>query len=105
MSIMKTTVGLNGQFVTEYSQDLDPILEQNKKDNLVAQTGDTRKIASLPETVIYQWGIEDFNDRLAYFNKWNEADVQLKLFKRLNSPEFRNLRVWQGQLGVEDITK
>jgi hypothetical protein len=105
MTIQKNTFGQTGQIITRYSQDLTPILDKAKEESKIAQVGDTRKIASLPETVLYQWGIEDFNDRLAYFNKWKEKEVQLKLFKRLNSPEFKNLRVWQGQLGVEDTNK
>lgn len=105
MSVIKNTFGQAGQIITQYSQDLNPILDQAKEESKEAQTGDTRKIASLPETVLYQWGIEDFNDSNVYFRDWNKQEVQLKLFKRLNSPEFKNLRVWQGQLGVEDTNK
>lgn len=105
MSIIKNTFGQSGQIVTQYSQDLNPILDQTKEESKSTQTGDIRKIASLPETVMYQWGIEDFNDSNAYFRDWDKQEVQLKLFRRLNSPEFKNLRVWQGQLGVEDINK
>lgn len=103
--IIKEVTGRTGELIVKYEQDINPILEQNKREQSVSQTGDSRKIASLPETVLMQWGREDFNDPLMYMNKWSEQEVQLKLFRRLNSPEFKNLRVWQGQLGAEDITK
>jgi len=86
--------------IATISQDINPVLEEVKRNKEIVQDRDDKLVAQLPVAVLYAWGKEDGVD---YFRNWHDASVQLKLFKRLNSPEFKNLRVWEGKLGKEDI--
>lgn len=86
--------------VAKISQDINPVLEEVKRNKEIKQDGDMRLAAQIPVALLSHWCKQDGVD---YFRNYHDFDVQLKLMKRLNSPEFKNLRVWEGRLGREDI--
>lgn len=87
------------KFVIEHKQDVEPILERNKRERnefrsyREAEFGafETAKYASIPAVVIIDWkerfGIDVFNP--------DHADA---VKKKLNDPEWRHLRTTEGKI-------
>jgi len=86
--------------IAKVTQDVNPILEEVKRNKEIKQDGDMRLAAQIPVALMSHWCKEDGVD---YFRDYHNFDVQLKLMKRLNSVDYKNLRVWEGKLGREDI--
>lgn len=79
------------QFLT--TQDVEPILEANKRERYNAKGKATEKgrmgfkVASIPISVQYKWLTEEGWDCLS-----PDPDCQKKLRQKLNDPEWRHLR-------------
>lgn len=84
----------DNEFKIVSSMDAQPVLDNVKrlKDHQQSTVGHGFRLAgSVPMTIVHQWAIES-NTR-PFSKEWHEYAK-----KKLNSNEFRNLRVWEGQL-------
>ena len=63
--------------------------------------------AKIPMVELLKWGVEDCGDQLAYLQGRQHRDPELakKLAIRLNSDEFKLLRVWDGDIASSDFLK
>ena len=89
---------LNDVTIIEETQDVEPYLDSNKQsminlDVTQHRKGDLWHMASIPNVIINKWLIEDGID---VFSK--DPDQQKKVKQKLNSPEWRYLRVAPGRL-------
>lgn len=77
--------------VTERIQDVEPIIEDNKRIMREVKPGkDFRLAASIPNIVIEQWLKEGIN----VYKREDWPAVR----RRLNDPEYQYLRTWHGKL-------
>lgn len=80
-----------GQVHLKKTQDISGILRDNAAMRNITQTGDVRKIASIPNVMIVElkdkYGIDLFN-----LNK----ESKQRLMKLLNSSEFKHLKTING---------
>jgi len=88
----------NGKIKVYQTQDVQPFITQNKKDESLATQGfkgNYHKMASIPPIVIVQW-TEELKARGA--DNVNPLDAQNRKFllSKLNSPEWNKLRTKQG---------
>jgi hypothetical protein len=74
----------DGKLVVQETQDVAPIIEANKALQGERQTGDFRRVASIPNVIIDQWAREGLH--LSDKNAWPEIK------RRLNSSDWRFLR-------------
>lgn len=87
------------KLVCERVQDVEPILEYNKacyndvSDWRPFAGRNSRMVANIPNVLVEKWIKEGFN----LFNE-NQPDYQKKLRQRLNSNEYRFLRVTPGNI-------
>jgi len=92
----------NRKYRVQYQQDVDPALKETARlKEELHRTGGSKDYvvaAQVPMVVLYNWGQED---GINYFGRLDQHQ-QMKLFRRLNDPEFKKLRVWDGHLGMED---
>ena len=60
--------------------------------------------AKIPMVLLLKWGVEDCGDQLAYLQGRHHKDPDLakKLAVRLNSNEFKQFRIWEGELASSD---
>jgi hypothetical protein len=63
--------------------------------------------ARIPMLLLYKWGAEDANDQFAYIRGGHNRDPELakKLSIRLNSNEFHQFRIWEGNVAASDMLK
>lgn len=84
----------NGGLVVRRTQDVEPILEHNKRlataDDGYSPSRDVRRVASIPLAVIEQWRAEGFDLLGQYDPK--------ELRRRLNDPDNRFFRTAPGKL-------
>lgn len=84
----------NGKIIVERIQDVEPVLELNKrlrlKDDGYSPTREMRRAASVPMVVIEKWLNEGFD----MFDPNNAAELK----RRLNSNEWAHLRTADGVL-------
>lgn len=89
----------NGQLVVRRTQDVEPILEANKREYNEAASWrpyagtSMRKVASIPNVVAEQWLREGVN----VFSR--EPEQLRKVAQKLNSNEWRHLRTHPGKVG------
>lgn len=97
-----TTIHRNdGEFIIERTQDVAPILEQNKRAQLdgVNEKAGMRHAASVPMIIWQQWD-KEFRERnqgrplMTAPKKLKEKFIKLKL----NDPANKFLRTWQGRV-------
>ena len=91
------TVSLDdyGNFTERNYQDAQPILDQNKEFHNSgfgsSPTGELKHAASIPLNIWLKWKIEEGVDVLQPENtQW--------LKRKLNDPDWRHLRIWDGKL-------
>jgi hypothetical protein len=91
--LLDTRLWLDGRDLRVHSyQDVEPIIEDNKRwKNAGNQSGDFRRVASIPNNIILQW----LND------EWARGNTTLKLFgeefdklveRKLADPDWAFLR-------------
>ena len=88
-----------GQFTIERVQDVEPILDNNKRllndgTNGYSKTKDLKRVASIPLVVIEQWMKKDGVNFLSL----SGPERQKYLRKKLNDPDNRWLRTSDGRL-------
>ena len=85
---------LTGDLTIEHKQDVQPILERNKRlqnwDDGYGPSREWRRAASIPVGVIYQWLGEGIN----VYDPNHEEAVR----RKLNDPNYRFLRTAPGRL-------
>lgn len=102
-----TTLRMDGRDLVVHSyQDVEDIIESNKRwQNAGKQTGDFRRVASIPNNIIVAWMNEEWrkgNTTLKLFGPEFDALVQRKLadpewaYLRTDNPAARNFVGWQG---------
>lgn len=68
---MATKLWMDGKdLVVHTTQDAEPIIEDNKRWQGEKQSGEFRKVASIPVTILHQWLQEE----------WNRGNSQMTLF-------------------------
>lgn len=75
----------------EHRQDCEAIVEDNKARQSMPQKGFFRKVASIPNVVLYQWLVEDGIMPHDYM-RMNHHEKMAWYRKRLNSHEYKFLR-------------
>ena len=91
----ETFVGTDDGFKIVTSQDCEPILNANRvaRDAQGSTRGhDFRYVGSIPLSLAQQWATE--SGTVPFTHEFNEYIRKHKL----NSNEFRNLRVWGGRI-------
>lgn len=97
------------QIITQHSQDVSGVLRDVQ--DIKQQTGGKSHLGyhagKIPMTLMMKWGLEDAGDKLAYLQGKHNKDPDLakKLAARLNSPEFRAFRIWEGNIAATDFLK
>lgn len=77
-----------GGFIIQASQDVEPILENNKEWQKIKQTSEMRRVASIPNVIWLQW----LNETGGLLDRMPVRD-QFKFVKRkLADPDFAYLR-------------
>jgi hypothetical protein len=63
--------------------------------------------ARIPMLLLYKWGAEDANDQFAYVRGRHNREPELAklLAIRLNSNEFHQFRIWEGNVAASDMLK
>lgn len=89
----------NGQLLVKRTQDVEPILEANKREFVEANSWrpyagvNMKKVASIPNVVAEQWLREGVN----VFDP--SPEMQKKVAQKLNSNEWLHLRTCPGRVG------
>lgn len=83
----------DGTFLIETHQDLEPLLEHNKRLQNSGHDGfnkerDRVHVGTIPAIIIHKWLLEDGFNALAI----HDPDVQRKLKQKLNDPQYAYLR-------------
>lgn len=95
--------------VVEHSQDCQATIDSIAvaKAQGLGDRGGMKLAARIPQVLFMQWAYEDCGDKLAYLQGKHNRDPELarKLAIRLNSQEFQQLRVWEGNIAASDMTK
>lgn len=103
-------VDTNGKkFVTKQSQDCEHAVNGAKaiKEIHGGKTEFGYHAAKIPMVMLLKWAAEDCGDQLAYLQGRHHKDPELakKLAIRLNSDEFQQLRIWDGDIASSDFLK
>jgi len=97
------------KIITEQSQNVDHAINGAKaiKDIHGGKTEFGYHAAKIPMVLLLKWGVEDCGDQLAYLQGRHHKDPELakKLAIRLNSNEFKQFRIWDGELASSDMLK
>jgi len=92
MSVQTRLIWDNGDLTVHSYQDVEDIIEANKRaQNADKQTGDFRKIASIPNNILLQW----LNEEWARGNidlKWSSPEFDAMIQRKLRDPDWRHLR-------------
>lgn len=93
----------SGKHTIVSRQDLAPIMREvarlKELDSQKPKFSSNRIVAQVGVVELDRWGKED---GINYFGLLDK-DQSLKLYRRLNSNEFKKFRVWEGKLGKEDV--
>lgn len=94
MSDVFTRSRIDGDTLTfERVQDVEPILEQNKRlQNAGKQKGDFRHIGSVPNVILEKW----MNELGVPVLQMPKHEFDRFIRKKLNDPEWRHLRTYDG---------
>lgn len=80
--------------IEEHTQDVEPILERNKRlrneGRGFSESGDLKRIASIPLVVVHQW----LQEGVDVFNPDHTKEVE----RRLNSSDWAFLRTSEGNV-------
>jgi hypothetical protein len=99
----------DGKVITEQTQDCDHIVKSVKalKDEDGGKKGFGYHAARIPMVLLLKWAQEDCGDQLAYLQGKHNKEPWLarKLAARMNSSEFRDFRVWEGNVSASDMLK
>lgn len=101
----KTRINESGIVEVIHTQDVEPIIEQNKRDqadrdflNGFTENGDMKHVARVPLIIWQTWWQEECTKRgrnIPMFGK----EMNEVIRRRLNDPENKFLRTGQGQIG------
>lgn len=83
------------QFVRERVQDVEPLLDQNKRlynDAPTRFNGELMEVADIPMVVVEQW----FKEGLNIFK--SDPDTRKRIREKLNAPDFRLFRTRPGRI-------
>lgn len=87
------------QLVFKTSQEVGGILDANGKEFNESKQDDNgvmgRKVASVPIDVLDQW----IKEGIDYRKIKTDPEMRVKFFRRLNSPEWRKLKTYNGHIG------
>jgi hypothetical protein len=87
-----TRLILNGSDLTVHTyQDVEDIVEENKAWQGDKQTGDFRKIASIPLNIINMWLHEEWERGNKYID-WNSPEFDALVKRKLADPDWAFLR-------------
>lgn len=78
----------DGRITFERIQDVEPILDANKALEPVAQRGDFRHIATIPNVLIEKW----MNEEGAPVLGMSSHDFATFIRRKLDDPDYRHLR-------------
>lgn len=87
--------GLGQEMKIKHTQKVDHIIDTNKKMQEDQQEGADMKLAArIPLSVIHAWEQEGLKlDRVGI-----DPEMTGMFWKKLQSPEYANLRVWKGRM-------
>lgn len=92
---MRTTLILDGNartITTVATQDVEPILENNKRLRTEKQKRDWgRHIASIPNVISYRWMVEEWN-RGNHSLRFGTPEWNALVWRKLQDPEWAYLR-------------
>lgn len=97
--VIKTLAIEDGKLVSGVHQDVEPILEHNKDSFNNAKTGwkgDIHHVARIPEALVSSF-MKEFG--CTYRQLICDPEIKKKLIAKLNSNDYRFLRVRPGRLG------
>lgn len=80
--------------IVNRTQDVEPILDDNKAMANEPQHGDFRHIGSIPVVIIEKWMNEDGVNILAMGNEEFSAFIE----RKLNDPDWRHLKTYSGRI-------
>lgn len=81
----------DGEIVVHNYQDVEDIIESNKRWQTEEQKGDFRKIAEIPTNLIYQWLNEEYwrgNTTIT----WASKEMDKIIERKLRDPDYAYLR-------------
>jgi hypothetical protein len=78
----------------QYSQDVEPYLEENKRLQGMEQNGFFRKVANIPHVVTMQWMTEDG----IYWPSLPKKEKGEYLRRKLNDPQYMYLKTIDGNV-------
>lgn len=85
----------DGSLELKHVQKVDHIIDTNKELQKENQNGKDMKLAArIPMNVIFQWQQEGIDMTLVGV----DPEMTAKFWKKLQSPEWANLRVWKGKM-------
>ncbi|AUR99100.1 hypothetical protein NVP1262O_14 [Vibrio phage 1.262.O._10N.286.51.A9] len=85
----------DGSVTLKHTQKVDHIIDTNKELQNQDQTGNDMKLAArVPMSVIHQWQKEGIDMSLV----GTDPEMTAKFWKKLQDPEWANLRVWKGRV-------
>lgn len=86
-----------GRATVQTTQDVTAIVDHNREFQKTRQTGDFRKLASIPTTEYYRWMVED-GLGMRELGKMTKQDRTKWLRRRLNDPDFRGFKSTAGRV-------
>ena len=78
----------------QYTQDVEPYLEENKRLQGMEQNGFFKKVAQIPNVVTMQWMTEDG----IYWPSLPKDERGIYLRQKLNDPQYRYLKTTAGKV-------
>lgn len=97
------------KMIVQHTQDCEAAIEQVKhlKNINGGKSGLGYHAARIPQVLLMEWAYEDCGNKLAYLQGKHNKDPELakKLAVRLNSNEFNQLRIWDGNIASSDMLK
>ena len=78
----------------QYTQDVEPYLEENKRLQGMEQNGFFKKVAQIPNVVTMQWMTEDG----IYWPSLPKDERGIYLRRKLNDPQYQYLKTTAGKV-------
>jgi hypothetical protein len=95
--VVKTFHYDDNRIVIQQTQDVEAIVEDNKRRQSERPTGFFRKLASVPTVVLYQWMLKD-GIAPGVFMRMKKAEKMAWYRRHLNDSDNKYLRTVEGQI-------